>query len=915
QSLFAAPTIAQLASSIEQGSDAEPVSSAITIPRAARDGHLPLSFSQERVWFIQQLDPGSLAYNTQTLHRLSGMLDVAALERSLNEIVRRHEIFRTTFPEVDGRPVQIIHPALTVKLPLIDLQRLDKEEREAVAQQLIHEELRRPFALTQLPLLRWTLLRLAAHEHVLILVEHHLVHDGWSANVLLSETLTLYEAFAAGKPSPLPELPIQFADFAVWQRQWMEGDVAKTQMAYWKQKLSDSPPSIDLPTDRPRSPQQSFLGATLHAALPPHIGAGLRALSKHEGVTLFMTMFSAFLILLYRYSGQEDLPVGTAIANRRWRETEGLLGMIINNVVLRTQMIGNPPFRELLRRVHTVTTEAYANQDLPFDQVVTAVQPGRDATRNPLFQIMFNFHDPPMPDLKRPHLMVSLDESISNGSAKFDMNVLVVPRAEQYLGKHPQSGTEEFLLVWEYNTDLFDESTIARMLEQYQILLANIVAHPEQRISDLRILPDAEKQQLLIEWNTPQTHYPHTRCIHELVEEQVALSSDAIALVYEEQHLTYAELNARANQVAHRLRQLGVGPETLVGLYLQRSLEMIVGLLGILKAGGAYVPLDPDYPIERIEYMLQDAQIPVLLTTSALSQKIAQQNLQPVYTICLESADEQKQLFRQPVNNIAVGSQPEDLAYVIYTSGSTGRPKGVQITHANVVRLFAATNPDFHFDRRDVWTMFHSYAFDFSVWEIWGALLYGGRLVLVPYLVSRSPEEFYRLLCREGITVLNQTPSAFSQLIWAEENSGTALELALRLIIFGGEALDFQKLQPWFERHGDQLPALVNMYGITETTVHVTRYRLSMADLERPAKSVIGRPIADLRIYVLDQQQRPAPIGVTGELFIGGAGLALGYLRRPELTAERFLPDPFGNQPGARLYKTGDLARYRCDGS
>ncbi|HZH78419.1 MAG TPA: amino acid adenylation domain-containing protein, partial [Archangium sp.] len=553
-------------------------------------------------------------------------------------------------------------------------------------------------------------------------------------------------------------------------------------------------------------------------------------------------------------------------------------------------------FLQLLSHVRSLTLAAYSHQDLPFEKLVEELHPSRDLSRNPLFQVVFNLQNTPQPELAVPGLKLRHVE-VEIPISKFDLSLALAETAE---------GLEGSL---EYNTDLFEPATAARMAEHFRVLLEGIVANPEQRLSELPLLTEAERRQLLVDWN-PRTDVPREDCIHHLVEARVKQSPDAVAVSYEDQHLTYRELNRRANRLAHHLRALGVGPETKVGLALERSLEMVVAILGVLKAGGAYVPLDPAYPKERLAFMLQDSRVPVLLTQARLRESFPPSDAE---VICLDVPD--------PVLDSRNEADPRplatsaNLAYVIYTSGSTGKPKGALLSHAEVVRLFGATEHWFHFDASDVWTLFHSYAFDFSVWELWGALLYGGRVVVVPYEVSRSPKLFHELLHREQVTVLNQTPSAFRQLIQYEESSGRSEGLALRYVVFGGEALEFGALRPWFERHGDARPQLVNMYGITETTVHVTYRPLSAADAEGAPGSNVGVPIPDLQTYVLDSGLRPVPVGVPGELFVGGVGLARGYLNRPELTAERFIPNPFGTAPGERLYRSGDLARYRPDGT
>ncbi len=896
------------------------------IPKRVEGMPLPLSFGQQQLWLLSQLVADTPVYNECVTIYLPGTLTIAALEQSLNEIIRRHEAWRTTFPLLNGQPVQQIHSYRPIILPLVDLSDTPEGEREAIRQATAMA--RQPFDLVNGPLLRPLLVRLSHTDHRLFLSLHHIIFDGFSLyQVLLPELHALYEAclhgrdqsFLAipsdnaagvarsspihrggaqplGKEGPYDvDLPYQYADYALWQREWLQGQMLTDQLAFWKKQLAGAPATLELPTDRPRPLVQTYRGAVCPFVLSRDLTHAFKALCAREGATLYMGLVAAFQTLLYRYTRQDDMLVGTSIAAHRRKEFQGILGYFLNTVVLRISLAGNPTFRELLRRVREVVLATRDHEDVPFECVVKELQPERNPGQNPFFQVLLTLV-PPQPALPSGWSLTQMDVEV--GAAKFDLYL--------ELDERPDALTGRFV----YNTDLFDESSILRMVEHWQILLEGIVADPTRHITDLPLISDKERQQLLVEWNEEKPDAPKGQCLHQLFEIQVECAPDSLAVVFGEEQLTYDELNTRANQLAHHLQALGIGPDTLVGIALERSVEMIVGLLGILKAGGAYVPLDPAYPAERLAFMLSDAQAQVLLTRQELLSTVLDYQ---GHVVCLDT--DWQQIAQESGENPESHITPACLAYVIYTSGSTGKPKGVMVTHANVIRLFTATDSSFHFDQRDVWTMFHSYAFDFSVWELWGALLHGGRLVLVSYLISRSPEEFYRLLCHENVTVLNQTPSAFYQLIWAEEASGAAQALTLRLIIFGGEALDFHKLRPWFERHGDQSTALVNMYGITETTVHVTCYRLSMSDLERPAQSVIGRPIADLQVYILDQQQQPAPIGIAGEMYVGGAGLARGYLHRPELTAQRFVPHPFSSQPGTRLYRTGDLARFLPDGS
>ncbi|MBW4592776.1 MAG: amino acid adenylation domain-containing protein [Brasilonema angustatum HA4187-MV1] len=866
------------------------------IPRRSQQNPAPLSFAQERLWFLDQLQPAQSLYNEPYAFRLKGSLKLTALTHSLNEIVQRHEILRTNFTMVDGQPFQVIAPTLALALPIVDLQLLPEDELEAEVQRLTTDEQARPFDLANDPLVRVTLLQLDEAQYVLLFTMHHIVCDQWSFGVIIQEIVAFYKAFSKGQPSPLPELPIQYADFAVWQRQWLQGEVREAQLSYWKQQLSSTPSILELPTDRPRPAVQTNRGAKQSLILSKSLTEALKILSQQEKATLFMTLLAAFGTLLYRYTGQDDILVGTTISGRNRSEIEELIGFFVNTLVMCTDLSGTPSFREILNRVREVALGAYANQDLPFEQLVEKLQPKRNLSHTPLFQVMFQLQNTPTTTLELPSLTLSPLE-FDKETAKFDLTLGMVEKEQGLIG------------TLTYNTDLFDAATIHRMLGHFQTLLSSIVANPDQQISKLLIISEAERHQLLVEWNNTQVDYPQNESIHELFEAQVERSPDTIAVVFENQQLTYHELNQRANQLAHHLRSLGVGPEVLVGICVERSLDMVIGLLGILKAGGAYVPLDPAYPQERLAFILQDAQVSVLLTQQRLIENLPKHQTK---VICLDTNWES--IAQESQENLISECTTDNLAYIIYTSGSTGQPKGVLVNHANIVRLLAATQSWYHFNQQDVWTLFHSTAFDFSVWELWGALLYGGKLVVVPYWLSRSPEDFYKFLSMQQVTVLNQTPSAFRQLIQAEESLGGPNKLRLRLVIFGGEALELQSLKPWFERHGDQFPQLVNMYGITETTVHVTYRPLTIADLEVAQASVIGCPIPDLQVYLLDQYQQLVPIGVRGEMYIGGAGVARGYLNRPELTAQRFIPNCFSDKPNARLYKSGDQARYLPNG-
>ena len=901
RNFFDAPTAAKLADLILACSSN--VSEVPPIGRVPRTEELPLSFAQQRLWFLTQLEPDSPLYNIPIAIRLNGVPELPVLEQSLNTIVQRHEVLRTTFCTVDGKPAQIIASSLELKIEVCAVPEIPEPSRTKEIRRLAFEEARRPFDFVNGPLIRAVLLRESVTRHVLLLTVHHLVADGWSTEVLYRELGTLYRSFSKGQPSPLPALRVQYADYALWQRRWLQGEVLESQLGYWKKKLAQPLPVSQLPTDRRRPAAGSFNGGNETLLLPKTLSESLRVLSQREEVTLFMLLLAAYNVLLFRYSGQQDILVGTPIANRNRSELEGLIGFFANTLVIRTDLSGNPSFRKLLSRVREEAIGAFAHQDLPFEKLVEELQPERDPSRNPLFQVLLAMQNVPAAPLDLGELAVSrLEESggtskshmeVDNGTSKFDLSLYALERPEG------------ISFTFEYNTDLFNSDRMQRMLYHLQVLLESIIENPEEQIATLPLLSSAEKTELLATCSRG-VDYPSDQCVHHVFEIQAQRTPNAIAVVFEKQRATYQQLNEKANRLAHYLRSLGVGPEILVGLFMERSLETVVGILAVLKAGGAYLPMDPQYPADRLAFMLEDARAAVLLTETKLLDSLPGHS---VRTICLD--DTEAVLRAQPMTNPAIPVAPENMAYVIYTSGSTGKPKGCIITHRNVARLMRATEACYGFNERDVWTLFHSFAFDFSVWEIWGALLYGGRLVVVPFLVSRSPDEFYELLAEEQVTVLNQTPSAFRQLIQAEESVGQK-KLALRYVIFGGEALEMQSLRPWFERHGDQHPRLVNMYGITETTVHVTYRPLSKDDLD--SGSVVGKPIPDLQVYMLDSKRQPVPVGVMGEMFVAGAGLARGYLYRPELTMERFMPDHLTGKPGSRLYKTGDLARFLEDG-
>ncbi|HEX7182531.1 MAG TPA: amino acid adenylation domain-containing protein, partial [Thermoanaerobaculia bacterium] len=866
------------------------------LERAPRDQPLPLSFAQERIWFLNQLAPGSIAYNFQFTIRFTGAFDPEALRRGLAELVRRHEVLRTSFPSVDGRPVQVIHEPWPVELPLVDLSGMPPEDREAAAERLVREETRKGFDVTRISLLRWRLLRLGERDHLLVQVEHHFVHDGWSLAVFLRELKELYAAFRDGLPSPLPEPPVQYADFAVWQRRWMRGGVLRGQLDYWKERLGGSPPPLELPADRPRPRAHSFRGGALRVDLPLRLYADLRAFSRREGSTLFMTMLAAFYALLYRYTGQEDILLGSGIANRRLRETESMVGMVVNTLVFRTALSGGLTFRELLARVRNTTLGAHDHQDMPFEKIVEELQPDRDLSRNPMFQTLFSFHDAPVPDLDLPGLSGYLFER-HNGSAKSDLNVVVKPLAEQRVGRRTSAGEELLTMVWEYSADLFDAATIDRMWGHYQTLLAGIVeGGAGQRVSELPLLTGAERGRLA-EWNRTEVPVPAGRLAHQLFAEQARRAPGALAMAAGGERLTYGEVDRRASALARRLRALGLRPESVVAVLTERSPEMVVGALGTLKAGGAYLPLDPAYPPDRLAFMLEDSGAAALLTRSALRDAVPAVSAASLPVLELDTlADEDA----AGGVEMADGLGDDRLAYVIYTSGSTGRPKGVEVSHAGLVNLVAWHRRTYGVAAEDRATLLAGPAFDASVWELWPCLAAGASLHIPDAETRAAPQRLLAWLAAERITVCF-LPTPLAEAVLDLEPPP---DLALRFLLTGGDRL---RRAP----DGGSPFVLVNHYGPTENTVVTTAAPVPPA---APGPPPIGRPIANTRVHLVDCDLRRVPAGVPGELLAAGTGLARGYHGRPDLTAERFVPDPWSGEPGGRLYRTGDLARYLPDG-
>jgi amino acid adenylation domain-containing protein len=932
--LFTVPTIAELAQVLDDANRAGTMQMT-TIPLALRDALLPLTFAQEQVWLLQQLTPTNQSYSAQSTLRFRGPLNVDVLRQSLNALVVRHEILRTTFPEIGGYPVQRINDPWQVTLPVVDLAALPVAEREATVRQVITAEFQASFDLERLPLIRWTVIRLQADEHLLIHVEHHFVHDGWSYAVFLRELFQLYAAGVTGRAAALPPLPLQFADYAVWQRQWLLSAEAERQRDYWQRKLADVPTMLELPTDYPRPPMQRFQGTSARIELPQALCDAARATAQAEGVTLYMLLLTAFVTLMRRYSGQSDILVGSGVANRRTRETETLIGMIVNMVVLRANLPGNPTARQLLQHVRDVALDAYAHQDLPFEQVVEVVAPPRTLRHNPIFQVAFSFHDSPLPELNVPGLTVEVNEALSNGSAKFDLNIVVIPRAEQRIGHLDRSGSDGITLVWEYNTDLFKPSTIERMVGQFQSLIEQIAANPEQPIGQLALLSEAERRHMLYDWNATAAPYPQNRCIHQLFEAQAARTPDAVAVVFDDSWLSYRELDQQSNQLAHQLQELGVGPGSLIAVYMDRSLEMIAAVLGIIKAGAAYVPFEPSFPDARVNWIMSSLSIGHIITQQTHLHTI--RRLRPStleHAICLDPPQrlaaaqivdaelrDQHSLHlwtRADVEShssapVASSVGKDDLAYIIFTSGSTGTPKGVMVRHDPVINLIDWVNTSFGVGPADRLLFITSLCFDLSVYDIFGILAAGGSIRVVSNRDIGNAERLLALLCDEPITFWDSAPAALQQLTPLFPSvAERAAHSKLKRVFLSGDWIPVTL--PDLIRNTFPGSQVISLGGATEATVWSNYYPIG--EIAAHWTSIpYGVPIQNAQYYVLDRHLNPCPVGVPGNLYIAGVCLSSGYANDPLLTAQKFIPNPFGDTTGARMYLTGDRARYWEDGN
>ncbi|RKH27986.1 non-ribosomal peptide synthetase, partial [Corallococcus sp. CA041A] len=875
RALFEAPTVEGLAPKLD--GDGAATLRAPPLRPVAREGAIPLSFAQQRLWLLDQLQPGDASYNIPTALRLTGQVDVESLRRAFEALVARHESLRTTLSAAHEEPSQCIQPPSGWELPVIDLTSLPESQREEEARRAAATEAHRSFRLATGPLLRSTLVRLNEAEHLLLVTMHHIVSDGWSMGVLVRELAAFYEAFSEGKAPSLAPLPVQYADFAMWQRQWLQGEALDAQLGYWKQQLSGAPAALDLPTDRSRPPVQSHRGATLDVRIPTQLSESLKALAQREGATPFMLLLAAFQVLLSRYSAQDDISVGSPIAGRTQAETEGLIGFFVNTLVLRAQMDPRATFRELLAQVRGTTLAAYDHQHLPFEKLVEAVQPTRDLSRSPLFQAMFVLQNTPTETLRLPGLSFQT-LPLESHFAKFDLSLGLRENRNGFAG------------TLDYATDLFDAATVQRMAGHFGVLLETIAKQPDTRLGDLPLLTDAERQQLLIEWNPPASQVPRESSIPAMVEAQVHRSPDGLAVITPERQLTYRELDAKANQLAHRLRGLGVGPEVRVGLCVDRTEDLVIGALGILKAGGAYVPLDPSYPRERLGWLLEDAQGPALVAHSHLLSALPETTATPV---CLDSDAE---LPTQPTTSPLVDIHAGHLAYLIYTSGSTGRPKGVAISHGNAVSFLHWALETFSPEELKGTLAATSLNFDLSVFELFAPLSSGGAVV-----VARNALHLAELPTASHVTLVNTVPSAMAQLLRLG-----AVPPSVRVINLAGEALPETLAKQVYAV--PTVEKLFNLYGPSEDTTYSTASLVG-----RDEVPLIGRPLPATRAYVLDASLQPVPVGVAGELYLAGEGQARGYLLRPELTAERFVPELFG-PPGGRMYRTGDRVRYRLDG-
>ena len=888
-----------------------------SISPVSRNQDLPLSFAQQRLWFLYQLEGENSTYNLPLTLEITGNLNITALEQAIREILQRHEILRTHIVIANEQPIQVINPKINFNLPLTDLQSLPSTSKLTTVKQLATQEGDKPFELIKGSLVRFHLWKLSEQSHVLLINMHHIVSDGWSMGIFIQELSGFYQSLISHNASNnvsqiLPKLPIQYGDFAVWQQQYLQGEILEKQLNYWKQQLADAPPLLELPTDHPRPAVQSFRGGVIEFQLDSDLSTKLKTLSQKSGATLFMTMLAAFVILLFRYSGQDDICIGSPVANRNRKEIEPLIGFFVNTLVLRFKLGENPSFSDLLNQVGKVAADAQTHQDVPFEQVVEELKPERNLSYSPLFQVLFDLQYDSMDQLNFPGLTVNpLQTEIV--TSKFDLSLVIEDKGNCLRG------------WWEYSSDLFNVDTINRMTGHFQTLLTAIVENPQAPIGNLPLLTQTEQHQLLIEWNSTSGDFPHDKCIHELFESQVKRTPKTIALEFGCETLTYEQLNSRANQLADYLIALGVKPDMLVGLCVERSVDMIVGLLAILKAGGAYLPLDPKYPPERLAHMVDDSGLSVLLTQQKLVNLLPESGAN---VICLDTESTYSLSIK---NTVSTEVKPNHLAYIIYTSGSTGKPKGVMISHRSVVNHATSAIAEYGLTNNDRVLQFASFSFDVAAEEIFPTLLTGGTLVMRPREMFSSFTDFSTFIEQKNLTVLNLPTPYWQEWVLEISQGKSKVPNQLRLLVTGSEGVLPERLALWQQLVEDRV-MWVNAYGPTEATITATVYKPQGLSNHNYTNSVsIGRPIGNTQTYILDKHLQPVPIGVPGELHIGGMGLSSGYLNLPELTEQKFIINPFNKSkvksqkskleekqqklPITKLYKTGDKARYLPDGN
>lgn len=848
----------------------------------------PASYAQQRLWIMDQMMAGNAFYNLSAPMRLGFPVNSLVLKKSLNEIVHRHEILRTRFTEIDGQPYQVITASLDLELLYHDLSHLNNTEREANTQYLINADARKPFDLSKGPLLRTTLIKCGPEDFIFLLSMHHIISDGWSRFIFFRELTTLYDLFAQGKPSTLPDLPIQYADFAVWQRDYLTGEVLDRHINYWKKQLKDMQ-VLNLPLDKPRPLLQSFAGSYELLEFSPELSDNIRKLGLRENITLFMTLLAGFTGLLYKYTEQDDLVVGVPVANRNQTEIEHLIGFFVNSILIRTDMSGRLTFTDLFQRVKTVTLEAYQHEDLPFEMLVEAMQPERDLSRNPLFQVSFQFLQfPKIPgsasDNESPFL------GVDKGTSIFDLRVSFGEYNNQIVGEI------------EYSTQLFEKATIRSMSAHFIELMTKAIEDPARPLEEIEILQSDEKHKLLKGWNNTDKDLASSSILHHLFEEQVTLFPDRVAVIFKNTQLLYAELNSQSNQLARYLHARGVQPGCFVGVCLERSEKMIVSFLAILKAGAAYIPMDPSYPGDRLQMMIDDAGMDAMISQPSISNNLFNYD-GPVIFI----EEEWVQVMAAEQSNPVIELHDLSIAYVIYTSGSTGRPKGVMIPHAAICNHMLWMKEQFPLETTDLVMQRTPYSFDASVWEFYAPLITGSRLYIAEEGGNRDPDYLVEKIIQHSISILQVVPSMLRLLL---EHPRIDQCISLKRVYCGGSALPLKSVQAFYRL----LPAqLYNLYGPTEATIDASCWHCSIEkDHERAS---IGRPIPNTKYYVLDKAMNPVPMGVPGELWIGGPGLARGYMGNPSLTAAKFLPDPFSGKPGERIYRTGDRVRYRSDGN